>query len=100
MADKKRDILEFVEQSNFEQFTPTLPTPSHKYNKVFFFWSRLFILLLKFGPLAKKAGYTWPCSKFYQKRFENSNLQTCFICENYICNNCNYFNHFSVTVSV
>jgi hypothetical protein len=23
MADKKRDILEFVEQSNFEQFTPT-----------------------------------------------------------------------------
>jgi hypothetical protein len=24
MADKKRDILEFVEQSNFEQFTPTL----------------------------------------------------------------------------
>jgi hypothetical protein len=25
MADKKRDILEFVEQSNFEQFTPTHP---------------------------------------------------------------------------
>jgi hypothetical protein len=25
MADKKRDILEFVEQSNFEQFTPTRP---------------------------------------------------------------------------
>ncbi len=24
MADKKRDILEFFEQSNFEQFTPTL----------------------------------------------------------------------------
>jgi hypothetical protein len=24
MADKKRDILEFVEQSNFEQFTPNL----------------------------------------------------------------------------
>jgi hypothetical protein len=23
MADKKRDILEFVEQSNFEQFTAT-----------------------------------------------------------------------------
>jgi hypothetical protein len=23
MADKKRGILEFVEQSNFEQFTPT-----------------------------------------------------------------------------
>ena len=23
MADKKRNILEFVEQSNFEQFTPT-----------------------------------------------------------------------------
>jgi hypothetical protein len=23
MADKKRDILEFFEQSNFEQFTPT-----------------------------------------------------------------------------
>jgi hypothetical protein len=23
MAEKKRDILEFVEQSNFEQFTPT-----------------------------------------------------------------------------
>jgi hypothetical protein len=23
MADKKRDILEFVKQSNFEQFTPT-----------------------------------------------------------------------------
>ena len=23
MADKKRDILEFVEQSNFEQMTPT-----------------------------------------------------------------------------
>ena len=23
MADKKCDILEFVEQSNFEQFTPT-----------------------------------------------------------------------------
>ena len=24
MADKKRDIIEFFEQSNFEQFTPTL----------------------------------------------------------------------------
>jgi hypothetical protein len=24
MADKKRDILEFVEQSNFEQMIPTL----------------------------------------------------------------------------
>jgi hypothetical protein len=23
MADKKQDILEFFEQSNFEQFTPT-----------------------------------------------------------------------------
>jgi hypothetical protein len=26
MADKKRNILEFVKQSNFEQFTPTLET--------------------------------------------------------------------------
>ncbi len=26
MADKKRDILEFVEESNFEQFTPTQNT--------------------------------------------------------------------------
>jgi hypothetical protein len=38
MADKKRDILEFVEQSNFEQFTPT-----HCYRRIM----RLFIVALK-----------------------------------------------------
>jgi hypothetical protein len=31
MADKQRDILEFVEQSNFEQLIPTLQS---KYNKL------------------------------------------------------------------
>jgi hypothetical protein len=30
MADKKRDILEFVEQSNFEQFTPIMGDPMAK----------------------------------------------------------------------
>jgi hypothetical protein len=30
MADKKRDILEFFEQSNFEQFTPTRHNHNYK----------------------------------------------------------------------
>jgi hypothetical protein len=33
MADKKRNILEFVEQSNFEQFTPTQPKENN--NRLF-----------------------------------------------------------------
>ncbi len=32
MADKKRDILEFVEQSNFEQFTPTRKILHNNFN--------------------------------------------------------------------
>ena len=42
MADKKRDILEFVEQSNFEQMIPTQQNILKHKNKLF---QRLGILL-------------------------------------------------------
>ncbi len=51
MADKKLDILEFFEQSNFEQFTPTpkynIKGNDHEIEVVFFRRSKVMFFRFK-----------------------------------------------------